>query len=84
MCRAAFHTGYMPHGILRLSKSQLDGACLDSRFDQARAQSFLFDVCMCTLQSPPNNDRETDAGPPFPIHNVVHPTYSILSMYKKY
>ena len=34
MCRAAFHTGYMPHGILRLSKSQLDGACLDARFDQ--------------------------------------------------
>lgn len=34
MCRAAFHTGYVPHGILRLSKSQLDGACLDGRFDQ--------------------------------------------------
>lgn len=39
MCRAAFHTGYVPHGILRLSKSQLDGACLDPRFDQARTHA---------------------------------------------
>ena len=33
MFRAAFHTGYVPSGVLRLSKSQLDGACDDPRFD---------------------------------------------------
>jgi hypothetical protein len=42
MCRAAFHTGYVPHGILRLSKSQLDGACLDARFDQVVGLFILF------------------------------------------
>ncbi|UIZ27742.1 hypothetical protein KXD40_005694 [Peronospora effusa] len=34
MFRGAFHTGYIPQGILRLTKAQLDGACSDSRFDQ--------------------------------------------------
>jgi tensin len=32
MFRAAFHTGYAPSNVLRLSKSQLDGACSDKRF----------------------------------------------------
>jgi C2 domain of PTEN tumour-suppressor protein len=34
MFRAAFHTGYVPCGVLRLSKAQLDGACGDPRFDE--------------------------------------------------
>lgn len=29
MFRAAFHTGYVPCGVLRLNKAQLDGACTD-------------------------------------------------------
>lgn len=32
MFRAAFHTGYSPANVLRLTKSQLDGACADKRF----------------------------------------------------
>lgn len=36
MFRAAFHTGYVPSGVLRLTKQQLDGACADDRFHQAR------------------------------------------------
>jgi C2 domain of PTEN tumour-suppressor protein len=32
MFRAAFHTGYAPANVLRLTKSQLDGACADKRF----------------------------------------------------
>jgi len=32
MFRAAFHTGYAPSNVLRLNKSQLDGACDDKRF----------------------------------------------------
>ncbi|KDO24406.1 hypothetical protein SPRG_09795 [Saprolegnia parasitica CBS 223.65] len=31
MFRAAFHTGYIPMGILRLTKAQLDGACSTAR-----------------------------------------------------
>ncbi len=30
--RAAFHTGYVPSGVLRLNASKLDGACMDHRF----------------------------------------------------
>lgn len=32
MFRAAFHTGYVPPNVLRLTKSQLDGACADRRY----------------------------------------------------
>ena len=32
MFRAAFHTGYAPSNVLRFTKSQLDGACTDTRF----------------------------------------------------
>jgi tensin len=32
MFRAAFHTGYVPPNVLRLSKSALDGACSDKRY----------------------------------------------------
>lgn len=32
MFRAAFHTGYVPPNVLRLTKAQLDGACTDKRF----------------------------------------------------
>jgi hypothetical protein len=32
MFRAAFHTGYVPPNVLRLTKSQLDGACSDRRY----------------------------------------------------
>jgi len=32
MFRAAFHTGYAPPNVMRLNKSQLDGACTDDHF----------------------------------------------------
>ena len=32
MFRAAFHTGYAPPNVLRLTKTQLDGACNDKRY----------------------------------------------------
>lgn len=32
MFRAAFHTGYVPPNVLRLTKAQLDGACNDDRY----------------------------------------------------
>lgn len=41
MFRAAFHTGYVPCGVLRLTKQQLDGACADDRFHQASVSCVL-------------------------------------------
>jgi hypothetical protein len=32
MFRSAFHTGYAPPNVMRLTKTQLDGACSDKRF----------------------------------------------------
>ena len=32
MFRSAFHTGYAPPNVMRLTKAQLDGACSDRRF----------------------------------------------------
>uniref|UniRef100_A0A7S3LC95 Phosphatidylinositol-3,4,5-trisphosphate 3-phosphatase n=1 Tax=Amphora coffeiformis TaxID=265554 RepID=A0A7S3LC95_9STRA len=32
MFRAAFHTGYAPPNVMRINKSQLDGACTDDHF----------------------------------------------------
>ena len=40
MFRAAFHTGYVPPNVLRLTKSQLDGACADKRY----ADDFFLDL----------------------------------------
>ena len=40
MFRAAFHTGYVPPNVLRLTKSQLDGACGDERY----ADDFFVDL----------------------------------------
>ncbi|RHY37483.1 hypothetical protein DYB25_012331 [Aphanomyces astaci] len=47
MFRAAFHTGYIPLGILRLTKGQLDGACQDNRF----ASDFFVDLIFAPVQS---------------------------------
>lgn len=53
MFRAAFHTGYVPCGVLRLTKQQLDGACADDRFHQVwehRARgggSSTTEICAC-------------------------------------
>jgi hypothetical protein len=40
MFRAAFHTGYAPPNVMRLTKSQLDGACTDDRY----SADFYIDV----------------------------------------
>ncbi|GLE04203.1 hypothetical protein PINS_up013114 [Pythium insidiosum] len=52
MFRGAFHTGYIPQGILRLTKTQLDGACGDDRFDQ----DFFIDLIFADVQT------ETERG----------------------
>mmetsp|Transcript_36980 Transcript_36980/g.54294 ORF Transcript_36980/g.54294 Transcript_36980/m.54294 type:complete len:914 (-) Transcript_36980:222-2963(-) len=45
MFRAAFHTGYTPPKVLRLSKAQLDGACLDERFEEGFSVDLIFEAC---------------------------------------
>lgn len=40
MFRAAFHTGYVPPNVLRLIKTELDGACADKRY----ANDFFLDL----------------------------------------
>lgn len=46
MFRTAFHTGYLPQGVLRLNKSQLDGATNDLRFDE----EFFIDIIYSTAE----------------------------------
>lgn len=45
MFRAAFHTGYTPPKVMRLSKAQLDGACNDSRFSDDFFIDLVFEAC---------------------------------------
>jgi len=46
MFRAAFHTGYVPCGVLRLTKAQLDGSCDDARFDD----DFFIDLIFAPVE----------------------------------
>lgn len=46
MFRAAFHTGYVPCGVLRLTKAQLDGASTDGRFDE----EFFIDLIFAPIE----------------------------------
>lgn len=46
MFRAAFHTGYVATTkVLRLTKSQLDGACTDRRFGDDFFLDLIFEAC---------------------------------------
>ena len=45
MFRAAFHTGYVPPKVLRLTKAQLDGACGDKRFPDDFFLDLIFEPC---------------------------------------
>lgn len=49
MFRAAFHTGYVPVGVLRLTKAQLDGTVNDSRFDE----EFFMDLIFAPIERAP-------------------------------
>jgi C2 domain of PTEN tumour-suppressor protein len=51
MFRAAFHTGYVPCGVLRLTKAQLDGACSDPRFDE----EFFIDLIFAPVEKSSRN-----------------------------
>ncbi|CAM9356971.1 unnamed protein product [Chrysoparadoxa australica] len=46
MFRAAFHTGYVPSGVLRFGKHDLDGACNDTRF----SKDFFLDLIFAPVE----------------------------------
>lgn len=60
MFRAAFHTGYVPYGVLRLYKAQLDGANEDDRFPD----DFFIDLIFAPIEIAPDTpaDMSSAAG----------------------
>lgn len=54
MFRTAFHTGYVPSGVLRLTKAQLDGSSTDPRFDE----DFFVDLIFSPIQAAANISAE--------------------------
>jgi len=51
MFRAAFHTGYIPPKVMRLSKTQLDGACSDRRYADDFFLDLIFEACDAEMAS---------------------------------
>lgn len=47
MFRCGFHTGYVPSGVLRLTKAQLDGSSSDSRY----SEDFFVDLIFAPVQA---------------------------------
>ncbi|KAI9905160.1 hypothetical protein PsorP6_013808 [Peronosclerospora sorghi] len=60
MFRSAFHTGYVPQGVLRLTKAQLDGACNDPRFDQ----DFFVDLIFADVETEGIPSADTGSAEP--------------------
>eukprot|EP00428_Durinskia_dybowskii_P079327 CAMPEP_0170449960 /NCGR_PEP_ID=MMETSP0117_2-20130122/51522_1 /TAXON_ID=400756 /ORGANISM="Durinskia baltica, Strain CSIRO CS-38" /LENGTH=702 /DNA_ID=CAMNT_0010711235 /DNA_START=35 /DNA_END=2140 /DNA_ORIENTATION=+ len=54
MFRTGFHTGYVPSGVLRLTKAQLDGASSDPRYDD----DFFVDLIFSPIQPASNISSE--------------------------
>ncbi|KAJ8611847.1 hypothetical protein CTAYLR_005783 [Chrysophaeum taylorii] len=56
MFRAALHSGFAPVGVLRLAKSQLDGACSDDRFQNDFFIDLIFEPATKTDEEPSHYD----------------------------
>lgn len=59
MFRAAFHTGYVPCGVLRLTKVQLDGANTDTRFDE----DFFVDLIFAPIDTSESGNIQSGGTP---------------------
>ena len=57
MFRTGFHTGYVPSGVLRLTKAQLDGSSADPRFDD----EFFVDLIFSPIHPASNINPEVSA-----------------------
>ena len=63
MFRCAFHTGYVPPKVLRLTKAQLDGACGDKRFSDDFFLDLIFEPCdEATASKHLMNNQEKTTG----------------------
>ncbi len=66
MFRAAMHTGYIPPKVLRLRKSEIDGACSDKRYNDDFFVDLVFEECSASMaskhlmSSPEKEGKETD------------------------
>lgn len=60
MFRAAFHTGYVPCGVLRLTKAQLDGASSDDRFED----DFFIDLIFAPIEKSDASSNSTTSSTP--------------------
>jgi len=64
MFRAAMHTGYIPPKVLRLRKSEIDGACSDKRYADDFFIDLVFEECSASMASkhllstPENEDED--------------------------
>lgn len=62
MFRAAFHTGYVPPNVLRLTKTQLDGACLDQRYPDDFFLDLIFEKVDAETASKHFEEQEDDSN----------------------
>lgn len=62
MFRAAFHTGYVPPNVMRITKSQLDGACNDDRFHDDFFLDLIFEPVDAEAASKLLQEKEKEAG----------------------
>ena len=63
MFRAAFHTGYVPSGVLRLTKEQLDGPAGDDRFDEDFFIDLIFAPVVKASSSTSSSNNTTPSTP---------------------
>jgi len=62
MFRAAFHTGYVPPKVWRLTKSQLDGACHDDRFEEDFFVDLIFEEVTAETAASQLQQEEQDVS----------------------
>ena len=74
MFRAAFHTGYVPPKVLRLKKSELDGACSDDRFPDDFFLDLIFEAVDAEEASKLMQQQEEESSDHFHEHEPVHAT----------
>ncbi|GFH52596.1 hypothetical protein CTEN210_09072 [Chaetoceros tenuissimus] len=65
MFRAAMHTGYIPPKVMRLRRSEIDGACSDDRYASDFFIDLVFEECNAStaskhLLSTPEHENDTD------------------------
>jgi hypothetical protein len=59
MFRAAFHTGYAPPNVLRLTKTELDGACADKRYPDDFFLDLIFEKVDADALARHDEDNES-------------------------